>query len=296
MKRTAIIVDSGCDPSPVFIEKYKLNFMGMKIVIDEKEYTDGEDIKKDDFYKIITKAKEFHTAHPSVGYVAKKYEDIVAEKYDEIIDIHFSSKMSGLINTCLLAKNMVPSANIKIIDTESVSIESYLIAEKVVELIREKGWTYEQVMEVLPDIKASAFMQFNVTTLNYLVKNGRIGKAAGLAGTLLNIKPILGVNDGYIAPIDKVRGMSKVYSVIVDNAINFLKDRPYNSKVLITYGGENNIEHMKETYNLFLEKQKEINLPSHRLIESRISPTVICHSGPEVFGFAVYGEKEPIGL
>ena len=50
MKRTAIIVDSGCDPSPAFIEKYKLNFMGMKIVIDEKDYTDGEDIKKDDFY------------------------------------------------------------------------------------------------------------------------------------------------------------------------------------------------------------------------------------------------------
>lgn len=289
----AIMVDSGCAMTDKQIEDNNLEFMGMKIVIDDKTFTENEDIKKDEFYKIIQSSEEFHTTHPSIGEIVENYKKLKEKGYTEVIDIHFSSKMSGLINTCHMAKEMIEGLNIKIIDTENVSIGANLVAIKCIELINS-GKNYEEVLNLLPEIKKSSYMQFSVPTLKYLIKNGRIGKAQGLAGTLLNIKPILGVEDGFIAPIAKVRGLKKMYNTMVNNAIEFIKKRPHNVKVYITYGDEKNIEHMNTAFEMFNEELKKINIEPKEIIRGRLWPTIVCHSGPEVVGLAVYGEEKEI--
>lgn len=293
MSKKIFMIDTGCAPVNELVEKYNVELMGMKVIIDEKTYTDGEDISLNEFYEKISHTENFHTAHPSIGEIVQKYNKLKEEGYDEIVDIHFSSRMSGLLNTCEIAKNMTENLDIKLFDTEYVSIGAYHVSEKILELY-SRDFEYEQILEVLPKIKESTYMQFSVPTLKYLVKNGRVGKAAGIAGTLLSIKPVLGVEDGFIAPIAKPRGMIKAYNTIAENAVKFLEKRPHNVSIYITYGLEKNKEQMEEAFNIFMEKFEKLNIKDYKIIRGRLRPTIICHSGPEVFGLSVYGEETPI--
>lgn len=290
MNKKAIIIDTGNALTEDLISNNNIRVMGMHIIIDDKRYIDYHELKKDHFYDIIRTADEFHTAHPSLGEIKEEYEKIKKEGYEELFDIHFSSKMSGLYNTAHMAKNMVNGLKINIIDTENVSIGGYLIAEKCVELINNNK-SFEEIQSVLPEIRNSSFMQFTVPNLTYLVKNGRVGKAQGLAGTLLNIKPILGVDEGLISPINKIRGMKKVLSTMVNNAVDFLKDKPNNIKIYYTHGFEENKESLKLLENLLKEKLDSLNITDYKTIRGRLYPTIACHSGPDVIGLAVYGEK-----
>jgi DegV family protein with EDD domain len=297
MSKRFIIVDTGIAPTKEFIEKYDLEVMGMQIIMDDEEFLDYHEVDKNDFFKKIQTANEFHTAHPSIGEIAKIYESLKERGASEILEIHFSSKMTGLVNTCKLAKDMVNETykdlKINILDTENISIGGYFVAEKCVELY-SAGKSYEEILEILPEIKSSSFIQFTVPNLKYLIKNGRVGKAEGLAGTLLNIKPILGVDDALIAPINKVRGMKKVLSTMHDNAIKFLENRRINIKIYLTYGLDENLEEMNKLKEMVLETMNYKGMNDYEIIENRLDPTIACHSGPEVVGLAVYGEKEPI--
>ncbi len=293
MNKTKIIADTGCSLTSDLIKEYDLDVMGMMVVLDGKNYTDHIEISKDEFYNKIENINDFYTSQPSIGEIQKQYEEIFEEGYEEIIDIHFSSKMSGLINSCQMVKNSMGKENISIIDTENISIGSYMILKKILELL-ESGKTVNEIENVLQEIKDSTFIQFSVPTLKYLVKNGRVGKAEGLAGTLLNIKPILGVDEGQIYPISKIRGMKKVYSTMAKNAVNFLKDKPNNVKIYKTYGLNHNKEQMEAMFDIFMKHFESLGIKNYEIIEDQLPPTIICHSGPEVIGLSVYGEKEEI--
>jgi DegV family protein with EDD domain len=293
MNKTKIIADTGCSLTDKIIKDYDLKVMGMKIVLDEKTYTDYEELSREDFYNKIENVKEFHTAQPAVGEIQKYYEKAFEEGYEKIIDIHFSSKMSGLINSCQIVKNTMKNDNIKIIDTENISIGSFMILKRILELLNS-GRSIEEIEELLPKIKENTKLQFSVPTLKYLIKNGRVGKAEGLAGTLLNIKPILGVDEGQISPIAKIRGMKKVYPAMAKNAVDFLKDRPYNIKIYKTWGLNHNKADMEKMFDSFMKSFKKLEYNDYEIIEYQLPPTIICHSGPEVIGLAVYGEKEEI--
>jgi len=293
VNKIKIIADTGCSLTEDLINNYKLDVMGMKIVLDEKTFTDSKDLKRDEFYKKIEKVNEFHTSQPSIGEIQKYYEKIFEEGYDEIIDIHFSSQMSGLINSCKMVKNSMKDKNIHIIDTENVSIGSFMILKKILELLTE-GKSIDEVEGLIPKIKKSTFLQFSVPNIKYLIKNGRVGKAEGLAGTLLNIKPILGVEDGQISPIAKIRGMKKVYNTMANNAIEFIKDKPNNIKIYKTWGLDHNKKHMNAMFETFMKNFEKLGYNDYEIIEDQLPPTIICHSGPEVIGLSVYGEKEEI--
>jgi DegV family protein with EDD domain len=293
VNKTKIIADTGCSLTQEIIDKYNLSVMGMKIVLDEKTYTDYEELSKDEFYNKIENVDEFHTAQPAVGEIQKYYEKIFEEGYENIIDIHFSSKMSGLINSCQIVKNTMNNDNIKIIDTETVSIGSYMVLIRILELL-DSGKSIEEIEELLPRIKENVGFQFSVPNIKYLIKNGRVGKAEGLAGTLLNIKPILGVDEGQISPIAKIRGMKKVFTAMAKNAVDFLKDRPYNIKIYKTWGLNHNKSDMDKMFDEFMKSFEKLGYDNYEIIEERLPPTIICHSGPEVIGLAVYGEKEEI--
>lgn len=290
----AVSVDSGCAPIESFLQKHGLFFMGMKIIIDDREYNDSLEFQKDVFYKIVDNAKEFHTAQPPLGQVLEYYNDIKSKGFNQLLDIHFSSKMSGLYETCVMASKMVEGLDVYVVDTKKVSIGSFLIAKKLIELV-EKHVQVDKVMELVPSIIENSFMEFSVPTLKYLVKNGRIGKAQGLAGTLLNIKPILSVDEeGYIVPIAKLRGIRKLQDQMVNNIVEFLRSRRDRIVLYSVYGSQEYRDLMEETREQTfkaLENTLGIEPSEIELVTGRIWPTIACHSGPAVFGLACYGEK-----
>lgn len=290
----AISVDSGCAPTRDFINKYKINLLGMKLIIDEKEYTDSFEFLENGFYNIVETADEFHTAQPPLGQVIEYYNSIRDSGYDELIDIHFSSNMSGIYETSLMASGMVDGLKVHVIDTKKVSIGSFLVANRIVKMVRNEGKDAEYVLKKLPAILENSYMQFSVPTLKYLVKNGRVGHAQGIAGTLLNIKPLLSVNtEGFIYPQAKLRGVKKVIETMADNICTFLENRRSN----LTLYGIHGMEEYKDLHEQalgrtieMLEEKLGLTRDDFEIVEGRIWPTVACHSGPAVFGVACYGE------
>jgi DegV family protein with EDD domain len=289
-----IMTDTACAPTDAFIKKYGAEVMGMRIFMDDKEYIDGKDIRHDDYYAQIENINDFNTNPPLVWEIKKIYEDLRRKGYEEIIAVHVSSKMSKLIETCNNAKKLVPRPDITVIDTENVSVGAYFVVEKIAELF-EQGKTYEEISALVPEIKRSSFIQISLSTLKYLVKNKRIGRAQGVVGTLLGMKPILGIDDeGYLSPLSKERGKAAVIEKISDNAIQFLEKRPYNVKIYLTHGLEKNREQAENVFERFMEKFNDLKIRQYNVIRGRVWPTIACLSGPEVYGFGVYGEKKPI--
>ncbi len=290
----AISIDSGCAPVKGFVEKHGLFFMGMKVIIDEKEYSDSFEFQENEFYRIVDSSRDFHTAQPPLGQVLEYYNDIKSKGFTQLLDIHFSSKMSGLYETCLMASKMVEGLEVYVVDTRKVSIGAFLVSKRLIELA-ESGMEISRVMEEVSRAISNSFMEFSVPTLKYLIKNGRIGKAQGLAGTLLNIKPILSVDDeGYITPIAKLRGMKKLQEQMISNVVAFLQERRKNVVLYSIYGSEEYLPMMEETRDRAIVSLKEalgIRPEDLELINGRIWPTIACHSGPAVFGLACYGEK-----
>jgi DegV family protein with EDD domain len=292
-KKLAIMIDSGCAPTTELIEKENLEFIGIRINLDNDQYEDGVSLTKNDFYQRISRVREFSTTPPSPKQILDKYRAIQARGYDQIVDIHFSSKMTELVKNSEIARDFTTGMDIHIIDTQSVSAPSYFTAVKIIELL-QRGLGIDEIKLLLPKIIDASLMLISASTLKYFVKNGRIGKAQGLVGNLMRVKPILTVEDGEVAPLAKERGIEKATKTMADHAFNFIVDRRHNVKIYADFGLEKNRKYMLMAYEAFLQKLRTLNIGNYELITGRGWPTVTCHSGPEVFALSVYGETEPI--
>ena len=289
----AIMVDSGCAPTEEMIGSNSLEFIGIRINLDNDQYEDGVNLAKKEFYKRISRVRDFSTSPPSPKEILDKYKAIKAKGYKKIIDIHFSSKMTELVKNSEIARDFASGLDIHIIDTQSVSAPSYFTATKVIELLG-RGLGIEEIKRLLPKIINSSLMLISASTLKYFVKNGRIGLAQGLVGNLMRVKPILTIENGQVAPYTKERGIEKTAQTMADCAFNFILDRPHNVKIYTDYGSTRNRKYMQMAYEAFMRKFLPLNLKGYEIYTGRGWPTVTCHSGPEVFALSVYGEREPI--
>jgi len=288
MSERVFVLDSGSAPAKEIFEKYdNVEVMGMRIFLDGQSFIDGVDIGFDEYYSRIESVNDFNTNPPLVFEIKKKYK--------EVISIHVSSKMSKLIQTCMNARNLVTGLDIKIIDTENMSMGSFLVAEKVIELFKA-GKTYEEVMQLMPEIRRSTHINVSLSTLKYLIKNKRVGRAQGLIGNLFRMKPILGMDDeGFLSAVSRERGKENILNKLTDNAVNFIQTRRHNVKIYIMYGLQKNKPHIDAAFQMLEQKLKRLHIRDYRVIRGRIWPTVACLSGPEAYGLAVYGEENPIG-
>ncbi len=292
-KKTAFMVDSGCEPTLAFMQKYNLEFVGIKIVLDGKRYIDGEQLQHEQFYANVDSVKDFATVPPSQSDMIKKYQMIKAKGYERIIDIHMSSKLSQVVANSNAAKGFVPGLEIHVFDTQSVSAGGYFAAEKIIEMITE-GRPVAEVKAALPEITRSAQVLISASTLKFFVKNGRIGKAKGLVGSLLRMKPLLIIDDGLVAPFSTEKGMEKAIERMADASLEFLTSRPHNVKIYKAFGSDSNKSYMDQAFERLIAKLPLISIKDYQVVSGRGWPTVTCHSGPEVFALSVYGERNPI--
>jgi DegV family protein with EDD domain len=204
-----------------------------------------------------------------------------------------SSKLSKVFENSVAAKGFLPGLEIHVFDTNSVSAGGYFVAQKIIEMTNG-GWSVADVEATLPEINRSAQVLIAASTLKYFVKNGRIGKAKGLVGKLLSMKPVLSINDGMVSPFSTEKGMDKAIQRMADTALEFLASRPYNVKIYKAYGTDSNKPFMEKAFKLLIDRLHKIPIKDYQVISRRGWPTVTCHSGPEVFPLSVYGEQTPI--
>lgn len=225
MPNIHVVTDSGSDLPQSIKEKYGIKVVPLTIQFGEEIYQDGVELKANQFYERLNKSSDLpSTCQPSPADFVKCYEENT-EPGDQIISIHLSSKVSGTYQSAVLASTMVDDREIHILDTKSASIGIGLVAVAVAEAI-QNGATVEEAVREAERIIEKLQIYFVVDTLENLKRNGRIGAASAIVGSLLNIKPILTLDDGIVSPYDKVRGKNKAIRKIYDLLQEYTNNNP----------------------------------------------------------------------
>ncbi|CAM3306715.1 MULTISPECIES: DegV family protein [Saccharibacillus] len=215
-----IVTDSTSDIPENLIERLGIRVVPLKVMFGGEALLDGVDIQAQEFYRRLAAADKLPTtSQPSPADFTAEYQRILDEHPGApIVSLHISTGMSGTFQSATLGRSMLENdaADITLIDSLSASYGFGLMVVRAAELARAGASTAEIVAEV-ERLKSVRKLYFLVDTLEYLQKGGRIGRAAALFGTLLNIKPILSIDkEGVIYAVEKARGRKKALARVVE--------------------------------------------------------------------------------
>lgn len=276
-----VVTDSTADLPEGMAAELGITVVPLHIHFGDETYEDGVTITKDEFYRRLTTGPGLpKTSAPASGAFTDVYERLATET-DEIISLHISSKLSATYASAVLGKEAVKAAcSIAIIDTYSASIGLGLLAIRAAEQARA-GAT---LAAITTDIEAAVprTKYFGVVdTLEYLHKGGRIGMATALLGSLLNVKPILGLRNGVAHPIERVRGnRQKAFARLCEMVASY----PAISSLAIAHTtAEEEMELLGARLAQFF--------PSDRIVKSRCGATLGTYLGPNTLCLAIIQEE-----
>jgi len=189
-----IVTDSGTDLGIVSGDTGDLGVTTVPLVVTlrGKSYREGIDITPDEFYRLLAESEELPTtSQPSAGDFAEVYRRIAATDPD-ILSIHMSSGLSGTLNSALAGAKMVPEANVTHVDTKTLSAASGWQVEAAARALK-KGWPLDKILALVARISQATETVYTLEELKYLIHGGRISHMKGLIASILNIKPVIGV-------------------------------------------------------------------------------------------------------
>ena len=213
-----LIVDSTCDLPEQIYKDNDISVLPLRVFINDKEYLDRVDISIEEVYNAMRKNILPKTSQVAPSEIYKVFEKLCNEDSD-FIYLAFSAAMSGTYN---LAANILeefkekyPDRKMIVIDSKSGSTGIGLIVMQALKMI-EKGYDFKTIVEQINEMVNHIEHIFTLTDLKWIMKGGRITKTEAVLGTMLDLKPILDVNNGYIEVIKKVRGKKKSLNTLVD--------------------------------------------------------------------------------
>jgi DegV family protein with EDD domain len=189
-----IVTDSGTDVNPSAEERAALGIHVVPLVVtlDGVSYHEDVDIDADTFYAKLAATEGLpSTSQPAAGVLAQIYRELAADD-PEILSIHISSGLSGTVNSAQTAAGMVPEAHVTVVDTKTLSAGAGWQVEAAARAARA-GWPRERILALLSRISDATDSLYTLKELKYLIHGGRISHMKGLLASLLNIKPIIGV-------------------------------------------------------------------------------------------------------
>ncbi len=275
-----IVTDRGADLSADQLKDLDIHFLPLKITLAGKTYIGGEDLTSEDFYQMLRNTEEFPTtSQPSPGDFADLYRKL-GKTDPEILSIHISSGLSGTLESAKLGAAMVPEVKVLFHDTKTLSCPEGWQVEAAARAIK-LGWSTEKIIEFLTQIREKAEGMFTLNDLRYLIHGGRIGHIKGLVASLLNIKPVIGVDHQsgkYTNPIQDVT-LKRAIRRMVENAAKLygegtkLRVQPLHGYNLP--GVEYMMEIFKPNYDCEFEPI------------TTIAPVLGAHTGPSLVGMAI---------
>ncbi|MEE1314711.1 MAG: DegV family protein [Faecalimonas sp.] len=280
-----IISDSTCDLSKELVERYNIEIMPLHIVLGDKEYLDGVDLKPDDIYAWADENKTTpKTSAASITDVIGVYEKF-KDEYDEIVCFSISGQMSTTVNVMrMAAEEAEMEERVFVIDSENLSTgEGLLVIEAAI--LAQEGKSGAEIVEAIEALRPLVRASFVVDTLTYLHRGGRCSGAAALAGSALKLHPEIVVENGAMKPTKKYRGrMNKVILEYAKDMEEALKNARKN-RVFITHSGceEEVIVSVRE----YLESLQHFE----EILITRAGGVISSHCGPGTLG-VLFIEKE----
>lgn len=214
-----IITDSATDLPQEIIKEYNLHVIPTPVTINGTDYFDGSTIYPEEFYKIQSEGADIKTYHINSFMFRTNFESY-AKKQESVVYLCFSTGIAGTFNAANLAKSELleeyPDFDLTIIDSKCASIGFGLAVYKLLQM-QKNGASKEEVIEAARFFFDHMEHIVTVETLEYLMKGGRISKTSGVIGGILDIKPIIEVNDeGALVSIEKIRGRQKALKRCVE--------------------------------------------------------------------------------
>lgn len=178
--------------------------MPLYVHFGEDVYRDHVDLDTDAFYRRLRESPVHpHSSQPSPGDFGQCLAAL--DGYERLIILTASAKLSGTFDSARIAAELEEPGRVVLVDGGTVSAGTVLLAQAIQRRL-ERGTTEEEVLALVTRFREEGAFVFTVATLEYLIRGGRVGRAAGLAGQLLSAKPVLRIADGEIAPVGRVRG------------------------------------------------------------------------------------------
>ncbi len=271
-----VVTDSCSDLPEGVASELGILIVPLNVYFGDETFRDGVDITAEEFYQRLTTGPIMpKTTAPAPGTFAEIYSSL-ASSADEILSLHISKKLSGTYDSALLAKQQVgKKIRIEVVDSLTVSTAQGLLAIKAAKLAKE-GASLDHILKLLREAMDRTRLFFVVDTLEYLHKGGRLGRAGAFLGSLLNIKPLLHIQDGEVCPLERVRSRQKAVSRLIEVA---KECAPFESLAFMYTTNPTEVETLK--------RELQSLAPEESTYTARIGPTIGTYGGPEAIAVAL---------
>jgi DegV family protein with EDD domain len=283
MSGVAVLTDSCASIPESFLNQLNIRTVAYYIHRGQEVLYDLVTIQRQEFLEWLATAKTLPTtASPGPGDYFTAYQDIASQGSEEIVSIHMTSKGSGAYQAATVAQSMaqetMPDVRIEVIDTRNVSLcQGWMAIEAARAAIAGAG--IDEILSKVKGMMQVARMIQTADTLKYLYMGGRIGMAQRLVGSLLNIKPLIGMEDGIIVPLGTARSRHQAYLDMVD----LVEEAVGKGKIKVAFVHAGALEEV--------EKIKQLVDQRLDVVESffaELSPALAVHTGPGTVGLCYY--------
>jgi DegV family protein with EDD domain len=201
-----------------------MRFVPLYVRFGDETFRDYLDLGPGEFYEKLRTASELPaTSQPTPQDFVSAYEDLAA--YERIYSLHVSSKVSGTFQSAELAAQEIGGEKVRVVDSLSASLAIAMLSHAIQRRLA-RGTTDEEIETLLERFHRECGVIFTVETLEFLQRGGRIGRAAALAGSLLNVRPILAIEAGVVTAVARVRGRQKALAEFQRRFEAATEDRP----------------------------------------------------------------------
>ena len=276
--KTRIIVDSTADLTTHF--KERVHIVPLTVNFGDTEYVDGVTIDKKEFYEKLIESDVMPTTSQATPDAFMQEFDKVKAAGESAVVITLSSKLSGTYQSACIAASEYE--NIYVVDSLSAAIGSGILVERAVDLL-EKGKSAKEIAEVLEKEKEKIFVIALIDTLEYLKKGGRISKTTAAIGGVLNIKPVVSIDNGEINILGKARG-SKMGNNILAQEIEKAGGVDFTKPVLLGYTGISDallLKYIEDSKHLWENNLEEVRFET-------VGSVIGTHAGPGAVAVAFF--------
>jgi len=272
-----IITDSATDTQLLQDPDINIPIIPLKVNLGEKVFRDGVDVSADEFYIELEKSDKLPvTSQPSAGEFAELYREL-AKTDPDILSIHMSSGLSGTYNSAVAGAEMVPEANVTIVDTKTLSAAAGWQVWAAVKAMK-LGWSKDRILAKLSEIAEATSSFYTLKELKYLIHGGRISHIKGLVASMLNIKPLIGVHK--VLGNYTQEGQARTFKKALDGLVKLIeKNVPIKEKLrvqVVHTGNPEGAQTLKEKISSAFDCEW---LPT-----GQISYVLGAHTGPSMVG------------
>lgn len=277
-QKIALVTDSASDLTPEQRAKYNIFSVPLRVVYRNGEYRDGIDISPSEVYDRLGEELP-KTSLPLPNDVVAVYEELIEQGFTHVIHICISSGLSGTYNMVRMVAAEYPQLHIEVVDTKILSMgEGFLVLECGKKLL-ETG-SIASALAHIRTLRDNMMGVFIIRTLEYLRKGGRIGLVESVLGSMLNLKPVIFVNDeGIYQTLVKARGFNGALDALVQEVKKRFSERPVH--LAVVHGQAQN-----EAQNMLERLRSVLNIVEGFV--TQVSPVLGVHTGPSLLGLIVY--------